>query len=81
MICNLCHVLYIRLCLLTHALLTDLDSSQNCWIRYVSAQARNQLGTPGGAKSVLRAAQIYKTMSNTFKQYPTYFFQKVHLIF
>jgi len=29
-------------------------------------QARNQLGTPRGAKSFLRAAQIFKTMSNNF---------------
>jgi len=29
-------------------------------------QARNQLGTPGGAKSFLRGAQIFQAMSNTF---------------
>jgi len=29
-------------------------------------QARNQLGTPGGA-------QIFSTMSNSFKLYPTHF--------
>jgi len=31
-------------------------------------QARNQLGTPRGAKSFLKRAQIFKTMSNTFFQ-------------
>jgi len=31
------------------------------------AQARNQLGTPGGAKSFLRGVQNFKTMSNTFQ--------------
>ena len=31
-------------------------------------QARNQLETPGGAKSFLREAQIFQTMSNTFFQ-------------
>jgi len=29
-------------------------------------QARNQLGTPGGAKSFHRGTQIFKTMSSTF---------------
>jgi len=29
-------------------------------------QARNQFGTPGGAKNFLRGAQIFKTISNTF---------------
>jgi len=29
-------------------------------------QARNQLGTPGGAKRFLRGAQIFWTMSNIF---------------
>jgi len=36
-------------------------------------QARNQLGTPGGAKSFLRGAQIFKTMSISFKPCPTHF--------
>jgi len=36
-------------------------------------QARNQLGTPGGVKSFLRGAQIFWTMSNIFKLYPTHF--------
>jgi len=35
-------------------------------------QARNQLGTPGGAKSFLRGAQIFLTMSNSFKLCPTH---------
>ena len=34
-------------------------------------QARNQLGTPGGAKSFLWGAQIFLTMSNSFKLRPT----------
>jgi len=37
------------------------------------SQARNQLGTPGGAKIFLRGAQIFLTMSNSFKIYPTNF--------
>ena len=36
-------------------------------------QARNQLGTPGGAKSFLRGAQIFWTMFNSFKLCPTHF--------
>jgi len=36
-------------------------------------QARNQLGTPGGAKSFLRGAHIFCTMSDIFKLYPTNF--------
>jgi len=35
-------------------------------------QARNQLGTPGGAKSFLRGAHIFCTMSDIFKLYPTH---------
>ena len=42
-------------------------------IIYVTFQARSQLGTPGGAKSFLRGAQIFWTMSNSFKLYPTHF--------
>jgi len=34
---------------------------------------RNQLGTPGGAKSFLRGAQNFQTMSNSFKLCPTQF--------
>ena len=37
------------------------------------SQARNQLGTPGGAKSFLRGAQIFWTMPNTFKRCKTHF--------
>ena len=44
-----------------------------CSIHYACNQARNQLGTSGGAKSFLRGAQIFWTMSNSFKQYPTHF--------
>ena len=40
-------------------------------------QARNQLGTPGGAKSCLRRAQIFWTMSNSFKIYSTNFSRRV----
>jgi len=36
-------------------------------------QARNQLGTPGGAKSFPKGAQIFWNMSNSFKIYPTNF--------
>ena len=36
-------------------------------------QARNLLGTPGGAKSIFRGAQIFLTMSNNFKLCPTHF--------
>jgi len=36
-------------------------------------QARNQPGTPGGAKSFLRGAQIFWTVSNSFKLCPTNF--------
>ena len=37
------------------------------------AQARNQLWTPVGAKSFLRGAQFFLTVSNSFKLRPTYF--------
>ena len=36
-------------------------------------QARNQLGTPGGAKSCLRGVQNILAMSNSFKRCPTRF--------
>jgi len=36
-------------------------------------QARNQLGTPGGAMSFPRGAKIFWTMSNSFKLCPTHF--------
>jgi len=36
-------------------------------------QARNQLGTPGGAESFLRGTQFFKIMSNTFILCPTHF--------
>jgi len=36
-------------------------------------QARNQPGTPGGAKSFLRGAQILWTISNSFKLCPIHF--------
>jgi len=36
-------------------------------------QARNQLGTPGGAKSFLRGAYIFWTMAYVFKLCPTHF--------
>ena len=47
----------------------------NCSEQFYSNDnhARNQLGTPGGAKSFLRGAQIFWTMSNMFKLYPTHF--------
>jgi len=37
-------------------------------------QARNHLGTPGGAKSFLRGAQNLYTMSNSFKLYVQHIF-------
>ena len=36
-------------------------------------QARNQLGTPGGAKSFPRGAKSFWTMSNVFKLCPKHF--------
>jgi len=38
-----------------------------------TCQYRNQLGTLGGAKSFLRGAPIFKTMSNNLKLCSTYF--------
>ena len=38
-----------------------------------SLQARNQFGTPGGAKNFLRGVQYFWTMSNSFKWCPTHF--------
>jgi len=38
-----------------------------------SHQARNELGTPGGMKTFLRGAQIFKIMSNSFNLCPTHF--------
>jgi len=38
------------------------------------AQARNQLRTPGGAKSFVRGVQNFWTMSYSFKLCPTHFF-------
>jgi len=42
-------------------------------LRVDHVQARNQLGTPGVAKSFLRGAQLFKTMSNNFQLCPTHF--------
>ena len=42
-----------------------------CFMR--SYQARNQLGTLGGAQSFLRGTQIFETMPNSFKICPTHF--------
>jgi len=39
----------------------------------MSKQARNQLGTPGVAKSFLRGPQIFQTISTSFQLCPTYF--------
>jgi len=36
-------------------------------------QARNQLGTPGGAKIFPRGTQIFSTMTNIFELCPTHF--------
>ena len=54
-------------------LLRSIPNFPFCLFFYSVNQARNQLGTPGGAKSFLREAQIFWTMSNTFKLYPTHF--------
>jgi len=43
-----------------------------CLIQIIN-QARNQLGTPGGAKCFLWGAKIFWTMFNIFKLYPTHF--------
>jgi len=53
--------------------LTTLPSLLIGWFRFSLLQARNQLGTPGGAKSFLRGAQIFLTMCNNFKLHPTHF--------
>jgi len=37
-------------------------------------QARNQLGTPAAAKSFLRGARIFWTMSNSFQRYAQHIF-------
>jgi len=39
----------------------------------VDGQARNQLGTSGGAKSFLRGAQNFWTVSNSFRLCPTHY--------
>jgi len=44
-------------------------------------QARNQLGTAGGAKSFLRGGQIFWTMSNSFKLCPPHFSMERRKIF
>jgi len=49
--------------------------SANTLIFHRCKQARNRLGTPGGAKSFLRGAQTFKAMSNSFKVCPTHFLQ------
>jgi len=41
-------------------------------------QTRNQLGTPGGAKSFPRGTQIFSTMSNIFKLCPTHLSRGKH---
>ena len=35
-------------------------------VKYSLCQARKQLGTPAGVMRLLRRAQFFKTMSNTF---------------
>jgi len=39
---------------------------------FTTAQARNQLGTLGGVRSRPRGAQIFLTLSNSFKLCATY---------
>jgi len=41
-------------------------------LNFIHEQARNQSGTPGGAKSFLRGTQIF-CMSNGFKECPSHF--------
>jgi len=40
-----------------------------------SRQVRNRLGTPGVSKSFLKGAQIFQSVSNSFKLCPKRFFQ------
>jgi len=42
-------------------------------IRHLGPAARNQLGTPGGAKSFLIRSQTFQTMSNSLKLFPTHY--------
>jgi len=58
--------------LLTCAPSQQIPSPHNTW-RTGRTQARNQRGTPGGAKSFQRRAKIFWTMSNSFKRCPTHF--------
>ena len=53
------------------AAVTSFLRPRFAWAAHVYVtQARNQLGTPGGAKSFPRGAQIFWTMSNIFKLCP-----------
>ena len=54
-------------------LLCVVENHTWCTFFVGCTQARNQLGTPGGAKSFLKGAQIFWTMSNSFKRCPTHF--------
>ena len=57
------------------SLVTHYPSHICTIIHYTHNQARNQLGTPGGAKSFLRGGQIFSTMSNCFKLCPAHFYR------
>jgi len=61
-----------RLCLIVHVSLFCRSTTADFFLND-GYQARNQLGTPGRAKSFLRGAQIFWTMSNSFKRFPTHF--------
>jgi len=71
---------------LKYVIASGLYSTKSCMIdwlfepllhhkdQYTTAtQARNQLASPGGAKSFLRGVQIFWTMSNNFKRCPIHF--------
>jgi len=48
-------------------------SSDKSYSNLCYKQAGYQLGTPGGAKSFLSGAQMFQTLSNSFKLCPTHF--------
>ena len=50
-----------------------LPSLKHATVYNPDNQARNQLGIPRGAKSFLRGAQIFYTISNRFKLRPKHF--------
>jgi len=51
----------------------ELTKKSFCIFISFERQARNQLGAPRGAKSFLRGAQIFCTVSNRFELCPRHF--------